>query len=78
MEELSSMARIFAPADGEVTKLILEEGKTPRKRAAETMPSTLPLVIRCLSRSSLDKLSIPSSRKIYLMGISKLCLYNIY
>ena len=54
------MANTLAPEEGEVTKLTLDEGYTLKNRAAETMPSTLPLVIRCLSRSSLDKLSIPS------------------
>ncbi len=77
VEEVLSMARTLAPAEGEVTKLTFDEGNTLRKRAAETMPSTLPLVIRCLSRSSLEKLSIPSREMMNWQGISKLCLQTI-
>jgi len=53
---------VLAPAVGEVTKETLEPGNAHKNMAAERMPSTLPRVIRCFSRSSLEKLSIPSDR----------------
>jgi hypothetical protein len=76
LEEELSLARTLAAAEGEVTKVILEQGHAHRKSAAETMPSTFPLVIRCLSRSSLEKLSIRSVASIHKVGISILCQEN--
>ncbi len=58
-EDEVSAASTLAPAVGEVTKVTLALGNRFRNMAAETMPSTLPLVMRCLSRSSLEKQPFP-------------------
>ncbi len=57
--DVVSSVSVLAPATGEVTNVTLAEGNLLRKTAAETMPSTLPPVMMCLSRASLEKQPLP-------------------